>query len=92
MGRFCLVYVGVTLKSTATKTYSSYKIASGLPKPSGKRFVPASVSIDDISDEPCFSIDTSGNLTLDVRVTALNGRRIYGNIVYSNLSVKKYNL
>lgn len=81
-GDVVFVYVDFFVPDSYSGTYTSYPIMTGLPKPAYKYSFLCGVSIDGLFTQPMFEIDVDGKLYLQVRGTAVNGRRIFATILY----------
>lgn len=81
-GNVMFVYIDVTIPDSFNGTYTSYEILTGLPKPNVNRSFLGGISIDGVFTQPMFEVKTDGKLYLQVRGTAVNGRRIFATILY----------
>lgn len=81
-GGIVFAYVDFTVPDSYSGTYTSYLIFTGLPKPRFKHSFLGGVSIDGLFTQPMFEIDVDGKLYLQVRGTAVNGRRIFATVLY----------
>lgn len=81
-GDVVFVYVDFVVPDSYSGTYTSYPIMTGLPKPKYKHSFLGGISIDGVFTQPMLEIDTDGKLYLQVRGTAVNGRRIFATILY----------
>lgn len=81
-GDVVFIYVDFIVPDSYSGTYASYPIITGLPKPKYKRSFLGGVSIDELFTQPMLEIDTDGKLYLQVRGTAVNGRRVFATVIY----------
>lgn len=81
-GDVVFIYVDFYVPDSYSGTYTSYPIITGLPKPNYKHSFLGGISIDGLFTQPMFEIDVDGKLYLQVRGTAVNGRRIFATILY----------
>lgn len=81
-GDVVFIYVDFYVPDSYSGVYTSYPIITGLPKPNYKHSFLGGISIDGLFTQPMFEIDVDGKLYLQVRGTAVNGRRIFATILY----------
>lgn len=81
-GDVVFVYVDFFVPDSYSGTYTSYPIMTGLPKPAYKCSFLCGASIDGLFTQPMFEIDVDGKLYLQIRGTAVNGRRIFATVLY----------
>lgn len=76
------MYIDVTMPDNFNGTYTSYEILAGLPKPNTNRSFLGGISIDGVFTQPMLEIKTDGKIYLQVRGTAVNGRRVFATVIY----------
>lgn len=81
-GNVVFVYIDVTMPDNFNGTYTSYEILAGLPKPNTNRSFLGGISIDGVFTQPMLEIKTDGKIYLQVRGTAVNGRRVFATVIY----------
>ena len=84
-GKFCTIRTSsLKLSASATGTWAGIIVATGCPLPYGNvNAIPSSAMTIDGASADCFlSVNVSGQLVVNVRGTAMNGKTLMGSIEY----------